>query len=164
MECKQCSAANDERAVECGYCGAQLRRPYVGDPLGKWLKELSDDFTERHVRFGFFVAVLGCSLVAAVAAGVAARVLLTWTMWWAIFLGVALSLLLGGLVFCVESRVEVRRRRAAFERDYWPRIQSFGETNGIKGWRLHVVAGETFTKWSLLRGYLLDHREPSERA
>lgn len=162
MDCKQCGADNDERAIECGYCGAQVRRPYAGDPLGKWLSDLNADFFQRHCYHWLETSIIVAAPTIALIGFVVAYFVLAWGMGWAIFFGISLLCMNIGVATLFEYPLMVRRRRKAFEQENGPRIEKLCHGNGIKGWRLYVVAGETFTAKGFVRGYLYIVRVPED--
>jgi hypothetical protein len=156
MLCKQCSGDNDDRAIECGYCGAGLRRPYPYDALGEWLEELDFDSPGSNT---IDTVLLVISI--AVAAGVTgllyrAEAIHGWVAAGALALGLIVVLM--STVEILLSGFLVRRARARYRNEVAPSIDELRRETEMEPWRLVVVIHEALPKRSTVACHFL----PSE--
>jgi hypothetical protein len=155
MQCKQCRGENEERATQCGFCDAVLRRPYPYDPLGEWIASLERD-VQRKISTPLSRALeLFVLVVVVVASPIGLTLLAQW-------LGIVppgwVSTALFGLgMMCVAVAVRgfVPKSRPRHV-DYVDQIDEYRRTAGIEPWRMIVLVAESMPKRSLVRAHILD--------
>ena len=156
MQCKQCGGANDdERALECGYCGGVLRRAWPHDPVGKWLARLERRGGDRWGWLQNAVAVGE----AALAGGLTALLWVTGLMSSPVALigfGLGAWILLEALV-SIAGPWSVARARRRFRDGIGAELLRYRRDTGMEAWRFLVLVAESLPGrgWAI-RGQLLE--------
>lgn len=164
MDCKQCGAGNDERAIECAFCGGVLRRAYPYDPMGEWLTGLEDKFdgirTPRSTAASVAWTVIGIGLPVGVAVALRqAELIVGWFGIVATIVGV-LAVMLGALEFLPQGRglTRVEQQRSAV----FTELEQYRRGAEIERWRLAVMMTEALPRGSLLHQGVLAEDQPRE--
>ena len=151
MQCKQCSGTNEERAIECGWCGAGLRRPYPCDALGQWLERLEPEVVVSSTAWTVFV-VLVCLVVVAPFALVGFDFVDGWIPAIAIVLGLVATVLgLSGL-FAGRS---IAKGRARFRSKVRPALEELYRETDMQRWRVGVLVHESLPRRSAISTHFI---------